>query len=95
MADRKLNWLDRFFVTRDIRANGTDVPHRGTLNFVGAGVVVSDHEPEDETRVDIGAALTGTEVTSAVAGAADALPVTPAGYLEIPINGVLRRVPFY
>jgi len=34
-------------------------------------------------------------VTSASAGGATALPATPAGYLEIAINGTIRNVPFY
>lgn len=36
-----------------------------------------------------------TTATSATAGAATALPVTPLGYLEMSINSVIVKVPYY
>jgi len=51
---------------------------------------------------DIGAQIAGilalptsTVATSATAGAASALPVTPLGYLEIIVNGTTVKLPYY
>lgn len=33
--------------------------------------------------------------TSAASGSATALPSTPAGYLSIPINGTVLKIPYY
>lgn len=34
-------------------------------------------------------------VSSATSGSASALPAAPAGYLELPLNGVVVKVPYY
>jgi hypothetical protein len=40
--------------------------------------------------------LTGqTTATSATGGAATALPAAPVGYLEVSINGTVRKIPYY
>ena len=39
--------------------------------------------------------VNGTSTTSAVAGAASALPVSPVGYITININGVDSKIPYY
>lgn len=36
-----------------------------------------------------------TATTSVSAGAAAALPATPEGYLQVTINGTIRKIPFY
>ena len=36
-----------------------------------------------------------TQTTAPSAGGASALPATPAGYVFVPINGTLRKVPYY
>jgi len=36
-----------------------------------------------------------TATTSVSAGGAAALPATPAGYLQVTINGTIRKIPFY
>jgi hypothetical protein len=38
---------------------------------------------------------TQTQATTGVAGAADALPATPSGYVDIEIGGTLYVLPFY
>jgi hypothetical protein len=42
-----------------------------------------------------GVDLGGTTVTSAAAGTANPLPATPAGYLEIEVNGATQKLPYY
>lgn len=39
--------------------------------------------------------LVGSVSTSATAGAATALPVKPAGYITINVNGTNYKVPYY
>lgn len=36
-----------------------------------------------------------TSATSATSGAASGLPATPLGYLEVPLNGVVVKIPYY
>ena len=36
-----------------------------------------------------------TATTGVSAGGAAGLPATPAGYLQVTINGTIRKIPFY
>lgn len=56
------------------------------------GAAVPAH---DTAIVSAAAAYVGDEITSADAGAADALPATPSGYAPISVNGRTVLIPYF
>lgn len=77
MSDLSLSWLDDFFGKGIIQDEGTPLPSRGALNFVGSGVTATDDAANNRTNVTIGQggtalnAGTGTlnDVSTLISGA--------------------------
>ncbi len=55
----EITWLERYFVSQIIKADGVPLPRRGNLNFTGDGVIVTDVSGTDDTQIEIpGGAIT-------------------------------------
>ncbi|MSM40058.1 MAG: hypothetical protein GJT30_10605 [Geobacter sp.] len=68
-----------------------------TLVLKNGNVGVGTASPTHKLEVASGtiAISPATTTTAPTAGAADALPATPAGYMTITVNGVDRKIPYY
>jgi hypothetical protein len=68
-----------------------------TTGAVSTGAVTSTSLTVSGTTTTGNLSLTAATTSTVVgaAGAASALPATPAGYIQIPINGTQYKIPFY
>lgn len=73
----------------DYPAAATPLAGTEALELDVAGV------PAKTTAKDVANTAFGATSTSATAGAATALPAQPAGYVEVVIGGVVKKLPYY
>lgn len=77
-----LNWIDTlFFGVRRILAAGVELPERPALNFVGAGVAVTDDPANNRTQVAIAGASLGPDPSFNSVTVAQRLRVGSSGAL--------------
>ena len=78
---------------------GLNIITRGSVNVDNAFLSYSDGNGVNKFSIKQDGKLLFrtaiTQLTHGVAGAADALPATPAGYLKIQIDGDVKVIPYY